>query len=288
MELKPATTIQEQMELLKKRGCTIRDDAACAEFLRNVNYYRLTAYLLPFRNADHTYMDGITFERIRGIYDFDQRLRSLIFAVVEEVEICTRARLAYHLGHKYGPLGYLDAGNYNHSRQHSRFVSQVESEIERNKSALLVKHHRRNYGGKFPVWVIVELFSLGMLSRCYADLKLDDRKQIASAFSTKEIYLKSWLRSLTLLRNVCAHYGRLYYTMFTSLPKIPPHLCLAQTGKLFDQLLTLKLLTPAPSAWNAVFLSSISVLVKEYSGFIDLAHVGFADNWESILNNATP
>ena len=288
MELKPARTYQEQVSMLKRRSCIIEDEAACIDFLHKVNYYRLTAYFLPFRNADHTYRDGTTFERIKGIYEFDQWLRVLIFAVVEEIEVYTRTKLAYYHSHKYGPHGYWDAKNYNDLHKHERFIDQLEAELERNKNALWVKHHQRIYDGKFPIWAIVELFPLGMLSRFYADLPLDDRKQIAAEFNTKEAYLGSWLRALTLLRNICAHYGRLYYAMFTSIPKIPPHLKLKHTGMLFDQILTLKLLTPDPSTWNTVFLENISTLVEEYFGFIELAHVGFTDEWEDILRNATP
>ena len=288
MELKPAKTFQEQVSMLKSHGCIIEDEATCIDFLNKVNYYRLTAYFLPFRNADQTYKEETTFERIKMIYEFDQWLRLLIFAVVEEIEVYTRTRLAYYHGHKYGPHGYWKAENFSSAHNHDHFIVQIESEVERNKNALWVKHHRRTYNGKFPIWVIVELFSFGMLSRFYADLPLDDRKQIAAEFHTKEAYLESWLRAVTLLRNTCAHYGRLYYAMFTSIPKIPPHLKLTCTGMLFDQLLTLKLLTPDPGIWNSVFLANISTLVEEYSEFIELTHIGFADEWESILRAATP
>lgn len=273
---------------MKGHGCIIKDEMACADFLRKVNYYRLTAYFLPFRNADHTYKTGTTFEQVMGVYEFDQRLRALVFAAVEEIEIYTRTKLAYYHAHKYGPHGYWDAKNFNSSHRHDRFIAQIESEIKHNKNAPFVKHHQLKYDGEFPIWAIIELFSLGMLSRFYADLPLEDRKQIASEFKTKAQYLTSWLRSLTVLRNTCAHYGRLYYTMFTSIPKVPPNLGTKQTGKLFDQILTLKLLSPSPISWDVAYLADLSALVEEYSEYINLAHIGFVNDWDNILRGARP
>ena len=277
MELKPIYTIQEQIDKLRNRGCLIEDEAYCVMFLRNVNYYRLTAYFLPFRNDDHNYKEGTTFRQVKRIYDFDQKLRALIFAAIEEVEISIRTRLAYYHAHTYGAHGYWQAGNFNQSHKHELFISQIEQEIDRNKNALFVKHHQMKYGGKYPIWVIIELFSLGMLSRFYADMLLKDRKQIALQFNTKDQYLVSWLRSMTVLRNTCAHCERLYYSMFTNLPKIPPRLRLQQTRMLFDQILTIKLLSRYPDKWNTTHLANLSNLLKEYADSIEYKHIGFMD-----------
>ena len=74
--LKPHKNFSEQVQLLKDKGFIVNDEAACEEFLNVVNYYRFSAYYLPFRKADKTYFSGITFERIRDIYYFDQNLFS--------------------------------------------------------------------------------------------------------------------------------------------------------------------------------------------------------------------
>jgi len=47
-----------------------------------------------------------------------------------------------------------------------------------NRRTLVVKHHQGKYGGQFPIWVIIEFFSMGMLSYCYSDLKSEDQKTI--------------------------------------------------------------------------------------------------------------
>ena len=87
------------------------------------------------------------------------------------------------------------------------------------RTSLVVTHYERKYDGLYPLWVIVEFFSLGMLSYFYSDLLRDDKKMIARALGCKsDEKLESWLRCLTDLRNRCAHYSRLYYWNFTSIP----------------------------------------------------------------------
>lgn len=49
MELKPATTYDEQLKLLQERHCEIVDPAFCKTVLQHINYYRFTAYFLPFK-----------------------------------------------------------------------------------------------------------------------------------------------------------------------------------------------------------------------------------------------
>lgn len=72
---------------------------------------------------------------------------------------------------------------------------------------LVVQHHKEKYNGQFPIWVIIEFFSMGMLSYLYADLKSADQKMIAKkSYHKSSVCLKSWLRCLTDLRNRCAQY----------------------------------------------------------------------------------
>ena len=60
-EIKKATTYKEQLEILRNRGVIIVDDAFCRQKLAEINYYRLTAYFLPFRQEDGSYVEGASF-----------------------------------------------------------------------------------------------------------------------------------------------------------------------------------------------------------------------------------
>ena len=223
MEPKSPTTYEWQIEKMKSRGCIIEDEPRCMEILSQLNYYRLTAYFLPFRNKrDESYRSGTSFETVYLMYEFDRKLRGLLFKVIEEIEIYVRSKIAYYHGHKYGATGYEAAENFNHRHNHDEFMRKIANEKEHNKEVLFVKHHLEKYGGEMPIWVMVELFSLGMLSRFYSDSPTVDRKKLSfDMFGENESNIRSWLYCCSSLRNICAHYGRLYYRDLGAVPATP-------------------------------------------------------------------
>jgi abortive infection bacteriophage resistance protein len=84
MELKEPKIFEEQVKLIQDKGFIVADveEKECLEFIKRANYYRLSAYFLPFRKKDGTFFEGISFSRIQRIYEFDSRLRALIFIVI--------------------------------------------------------------------------------------------------------------------------------------------------------------------------------------------------------------
>ncbi len=284
MEHKLPTTYDRQMEILRSRGITIDDEAFCKQVLADVNYYRMTAYFLPFKQADGNYVSGTSFRRVYRIYEFDRKLRGILFGAVEQVEVFLRARFAYYHAHKYGAEGYLDPANFNDRHQADKFKENFEREVSSNSKALFVKHHIENYDGHFPVWVATELFSFGMLSRFYSDMLTTDQKTLArDLYGTTYKNLQSWLRCCTDLRNICAHYGRLYYRVFTALPagiNIPD----GQKRRLWGAVLALNAVYPDANKWNTEILPELAALFEEYANDIDLYHLAFPKNWEMLLH----
>lgn len=284
VELKSATTFDEQLELLQKRNCFVSDPVFCKQVLQQVNYYRFSAYFLPFKKADGTYYDGTSFHRVFRIYEFDRKMRRMLFSAIEQIELYLRTQLAYFHGHKYGPLGYMDLNNYSNKHNHERFQKLFQDEVQHNKNVLFVKHHIEKYGGDFPIWVATELFSFGMLSYFYSDMITADKKTIArELYGTTYKNLDSWLRCCTDLRNICAHYGRLYYRVFSAVPSTPDGFPIILNRRLFDNIAMLKFLYPNRDRWNYEVLTSISALIEEYRGDIALDHIGFLAEWKNIL-----
>ena len=107
MNLKKPTTYNQQVTLLQNRNIEVLDTNDCISFLSKVNYYRFSAYYLPFldRQTDKCFI-GTTFERLKQIYYFDQELRALIFGIIEDIEIHVRTEISYYHVHKYGADGY--------------------------------------------------------------------------------------------------------------------------------------------------------------------------------------
>lgn len=113
MDVKKHLTIDEQIELLKTRGCIIEDEELAKNILLDVNYYRLTSYFLSFKESEDKYLEGISFDKVYRNYLFDRKLRNMLSYVIEHIEVAIKTRIAYYHTLKYGPLGYLDSNNYN-------------------------------------------------------------------------------------------------------------------------------------------------------------------------------
>ncbi|WP_396824184.1 Abi family protein [Mobiluncus mulieris] len=134
------------------------------------------------------------------------------------------------------------------------------------------------------MWVIIEFFSTGMLSFTYADLKRQDRKRIARvAFNTGDQQLESWLRAFTELRNKCAHYTRLYFWRFTTVPRQPRDGRWKMDNSLFSQLYMLSRMHPNQHSWRKE-ISRLEGIIQLYQPYMGRSHLGFPRDWKALLS----
>jgi abortive infection bacteriophage resistance protein len=158
----------------------------------------------------------------------------------------------------------------------------INAEIKSNRKALFVQHYTTSYEGNFPVWVVTELFTFGMLSYFYGDLPTSDQKQIAKdLYETIPKNLISWLRCCTDLRNICAHYGRLYFRLFTASPANITDLEKSAERYLFGAIQALKALYPDTHKWNTEIYPALCSLITSNSPVIQEKHIGFPIDWNS-------
>lgn len=116
-------------------------------------------------------------------------------------------------------LGYEIEENFANAIYHEGFLTEIEEEIERNNKAPFVRNFKENYvDHKIPFYALVELFSFGTLSKFFKNMKNEDKKNVAATFGIGYTYFESWIESIAFVRNICAHYGRLYNE---KLPKTP-------------------------------------------------------------------
>src|SRR5690606_20392215 len=278
--VKQPTTIEEQIEIFKRRGLVVSDADFAIRTLQRISYYRLSAYTLSLKKSDQFY-PNTTFENVVALYEFDRRFRYLIMEMVEQVEIAFRTHISYYIAHTYGPLGHLDQEQFNN---HDAFLTELEKEILRSKE-IFIKHHIERYDGKIPVWVAIEVLSFGALSKLYSNMKNNDQNHIArSNYRAPAKYLVSWLKCLSHIRNICAHYGRLYNRRLTSKPRLDSkskQLGIDQ-GMIFSHLYILKDLIFDRGKWTD-FVTRLEALLTEYKEIVELDRIGFPEDWESIL-----
>lgn len=285
MDVKEPISFDEQLVKIEERGCFVSDEAFAKRKLQQINYYRLTAYFLPFKNSDGTYKEGTSFNNVFRIYEFDRKMRSLIFSTIEEIELMLRTQLAYYHATKYGALGYMNPENFIPKHNAENFEKRLQEKIEHNKEQFFVKHHIEKYNSQFPLWVIIELFTFGDLSFFFSDMLKADKKYLArTLFHTSDTNVSSWLLCLTHLRNYCAHYSRLYFNKFGTVPATPkgfPHIL---EDKLFDYLLVVKFLYPDHERWANLFMVDLENLIEAYSDVVKMQHIGFPDDWKRLLS----
>lgn len=283
--IKPATTYEQQIELLEKRGLIISDKVKARELLSHLNYYTFTGYLHDFKCDEGNYVPGLTFEKISNIIEFDKRFRNILMYAIETIEHTLKTKMAYNIAHNFGPEGHMEAKNFKSVKEHWIFVEKYNSSKANNKNLPFIKHHNINYGGRLPIWVAVEIFTLGMINHLYKNMLTVNQKQIASEFNTGVRQLDSWIENINYIRNLIAHYMRLYNFVLQKTPtkcnyNHKPYIV---THKIFDIIYVMKFLFFDSEEWNNYVISNLSSLFLQYETFIDKDCLGFPSDWEVLL-----
>src|SRR5690554_6690380 len=140
---KPASTWDEQIELLRSRGLRIPDHDQARHYLSHINYYRLTGYWLPFEadHGTHRFKARASLDDVLNLYIFDREFRLLLLDAIERIEVSLRAQWAYHMAHQHGPHSYLDAGHATDLRLHARHLAKLQDEISRSDE-LFIQHYQ--------------------------------------------------------------------------------------------------------------------------------------------------
>ena len=290
--VKPPLTYDAQIERLRNfHNLSIDNEDEARIILKKINYYRLSGYGigLTLKDDKDRYKPGISLNHLYKLYKFDSELKNLLSLVIEQVEIHFRANITYYLAIKYGSLGYLNRDNFDdapcaHGKSvHGKLLNEFKNNVERSKNLPFVKHHMTEYGGQFPIWVAVELFTFGNITSLYSIMKDGDKSDIAKLYGTTKLYLKSWILLLLEVRNLCAHYARLYNLILKTNPKLYTEydFLKSQKPKIFHILIVLKKMLDNEQ-WDS-FYPKFKSLMKDYAQYIILGFMGFPKNWEEIL-----
>ena len=134
----------------------------------------------------------------------------------------------------------------------------------------------------------MEVVSFGTLSKLYLNYcDKKTKKTIARELGLPQHkFLESWMRSLAVLRNCCAHHARLWNRNFPFQPQMPQILSGnwintsgLQLTKIYPQLCTLAYLL-CQFQNSCDFVKSLKNLLSKYPN-IDTAAMGFPAGWET-------
>lgn len=294
MDLKIPMTFEEQIEKLKQHGMTIDDEAEAKKILSEINYYRFTGYALQYRKeADKSdYVDGLSFDTVYRIYQFDEALRDIFRKYIERVEVYYRTLISYtfSLIKCVNPPHdqHYDENNFYNKKGYNEVMDSFKKEKNYYKDSLIVKHHKLKYNSKMPLWVIVELMSFSNTSKLYSSMYDSDKDAISAKVGISADTLENHLHCLAVLRNKCAHAARLYNTEFNPPAKFTRQFLKKhpkiKNNSLFAYALVLIKRLPEKTMKNSL-VDDLSIVIEEYKQDINLSQIGFPENYEDLLKN---
>ncbi|SKA69879.1 Abortive infection bacteriophage resistance protein [Succinivibrio dextrinosolvens DSM 3072] len=292
-QLKQPLDYEAQIERLKTfHKLEITDHQEALEILQSINYYRLSGYGIGLNDVNRDeYLPGVSLKDLYDLYQFDSILKNNLFHVIEQIEIGLRTKISYCLAIKYQADGYYNCKNFSQKLNkngylvHKQIMDSFKKEWKRNRNLPFVRHHLDKYNNKFPIWVAVELFTFGNLSSLYSIMLSKDKKEVAKQYHCSPNDLGVWIQSLVEVRNICAHYGRLYNLPLSVKPPLPKDLqkYYQRLTKIFPVIIAIKLILQSNTQWDS-FFNSLKELLKKYENVVRLSFIGFPTNWEDILS----
>ena len=223
---KPYSSPEQIVQILKQRGMLMDDEQKVANYLMNIGYHRLSAYIYPFYKSpknDFVLKEGTTFGQVLTLYRFDKKLRILLFNEIEKIEVAIRSVLAnigcQELNDKY----WITKPEYFANEDKFKLtLAVIEKELASSKEDY-IEDFKRNYVESYPpAWMITEVLSFGNLNYIYSNIASNKlMKRIAAYFGLKPQVFTSWLTVLANLRNMCCHHARIWNRDFMLTPAEP-------------------------------------------------------------------
>lgn len=220
--MKRATTIDEQIELLRSRGMVINDEEKAREVLSDIGYFRLGFYCFPFEksyprkdNRSHLYKDGSLLSDVVDLYYFDTDLRNILLKYLFRTEVNFRTKLVYIVSgiYKDSPTWFADPSVVK--REYARDFDQKIYNTLFKRQAIIRRHHNdpKHLNDRFaPAWKTIEFMTFGMtieLFNAIQDLSVRDRIAKEYGLSSGKI-LAGYIETAKSLRNACSHGNTLF------------------------------------------------------------------------------
>lgn len=285
-------TIEEQIQLLQSRNMAFHDITRAPHFLANISYYRLKGYWWEMQDdkINHHFRNGSFFEDVIYLYNFDRNFRLIVFNAIERIEIALRTKMIYHLSIAFGADWYLNSDLFHNKKYFTQVQNKIHTELYESSEEFIVNHYKKHPTEKPEAWKALEVITLGSLSKLYRNLnhQLPAKNTIAKEFGLyNQKYLSSWLITITLLRNIIAHHGRLWNRVIINKydwPSKTPEPILNyipdnhQRRKVFPILSAILYLNDKISPGHHI-MNELTSLFHQFER-IPLYKMGFPSNWQ--------
>ena len=106
----------------------------------------------------HQLNPGATFENALSLYQFDAKLRELIFDAIQKIEISLRSKMIHEFSLAHGAFWFFDQSCFTDKHRFVESMNVLEKELSRSKDEF-IKEHIVKYGKSEypPAWKTLEL-----------------------------------------------------------------------------------------------------------------------------------
>lgn len=225
-------SVDEQIDELRVRKLEIPDEVRAKSVLSTNNYssfikYYGSPFLLNPQQQNSEYLPGASFEEIYYLYSFNQKIRALFLEYLLIVEHTLKTIIADHFAHEFGPTKYWDPNNYSKQSQeqrtdrktgkataprleelHQTLKVEIERKYKNNVKSTPFERYQ-DAQDKIPIWLLVNIMSMGTIRNFYNCLSLKSQRFISSQLSMTSEELETVCFFLNIFRNACAHDERI-------------------------------------------------------------------------------
>ena len=241
------STLVEDLNLIKKQyltseqllcktqqqGLCIEDEEKFVSYVEKIGYDKLiVCYRKPFGDIDNDvqsfmYDQGVTFDNILDLYEFDFDLRLLTFRYISIVENRIKNNLTNMICLNFGTdyRDFLKNENFNSVDDCEQICKIIEEHIGKiidiYKSSLDRGNEPKiinsaiidayiNCDGAIPFWAISQILTLGDISKILFRIKDDLCSKISKLYKIQPVELRNYIHRINMFRNVCAHHEALF------------------------------------------------------------------------------
>ena len=282
-----ATTVERQVEILKERGLQVKDTDFAVKAIREIGYFRFKGYCLPYYQSKDKFKNDVSFELIYENYRFDERFRLLLFQIIEHVEVELKSVISGDFALETSALGFYNHENFENKEYHELWLDNFKKLISQSakRRELYTEHYLTKYEKTFPVWVATEISDFGSLSKFFSNIKTPLRNKISkSNYGVASVYLTNWIHLLSVVRNICAHNGRIYDRILPIQAKLTSkeRKNNIANNRVFVAILICKKLC-LNEDYFSMFAKNLQHLIQLYDKSISIDRIGFPENWKYYL-----
>lgn len=214
------------VQLLLSRGLTIDNPGKAEQYLKTINYYRLSAYMYPLLlvpKSEHRFKTDASFRQVMMLYRFDKKLRLFMFNEIEKIEIAVRTAIVDECTSAFGDSFWMtNASYFIDSNKFQKTLALISHEIDKSHEEFIV-HFKQTYSDPYPpAWILAEILPLGVMTNIFINLKDSQvKKKIAQRFGLQLRVFVSWMTIITVTRNACCHHARVWNKQNTLTPMNP-------------------------------------------------------------------